>query len=352
LTRTSAPSRPSPREFSDGVYQAFEAAERAVGGAINRYYEIGGDVVRMRFAGPALVPVLTPAFEHLRIIGAPTDPLLTIHLWDTESTGIAMPFLDVWNDCTDRGVVRGFEDSGLSVTRLQMASVCGVLDASRGRATYWASSAEEMPSWERGAPLRAILHAWWRDRDGLLLHAGAVGEDGAGALLIGRGGSGKSTAALACLQAGMGYLSDDYCLLIQGPRVTVNSLYCSAKLHSEDMHRFPNLVPLISSADELGTEKAIYFLRREPESRIEMSAELRAILMPRVTGLKETRLIPASPIEAIKSLAPSAIFQLPDAGPTEFARIAEVVKQTPCYHLECGTDLRRIPDAVKEAIRR
>jgi hypothetical protein len=351
LTPASAPSRPSAREFTDGVNEALEAAEDSAG-AIDRYYQIGGEVVRMRFAGPALLPVLTPAFEHLEISTAPAEPQLTIHFWDAQSTGVGMPFLDVWNDCTDRGVVRGFEDSGLSVTRLQMAGVCGVLDASRGQATYWASSADEIPPWERGAPLRAILHAWWRDRGGLLLHAGAVAEEGGGALLIGKGGSGKSTAALACLRAGMEYLSDDYCLLIQGPRVTVNSLYCSAKLHADDMSRFPNLVPIISNADELGTEKAIYFLRRGPECRIETSADLRAILMPRVTGLKETRLTPASPIEAIKALAPSAIFQLPDAGPTEFARIAEVIKQTPCYHLECGTDLRRIPVGVKEAISR
>jgi len=351
LTPTSAPSRPSALEFAGGVYEAFQQAERSVGETIDRHYAIGGDVVRMRFAGRALIPMLSPAFEHLEL-GNPVEPALTIHIWDTASTGVGMPFLDIWNDCTDRGVVRGFEDSGLSVTRLQMASVCSLLDASRGRAIYWAQGAGEIPSWERGAPLRAVLHGWWRERDGLLLHAGAVGEDGSGALLVGKGGSGKSTTALACLRAGMEYLSDDYCLLTRSTGVRVHSLYCSAKLHSKDMRRFPNLVPLISNANELGTDKAIYFLRRGGDCRIESSVDLRAVLMPRVTGLEETRLRPASAIEAIRALAPSAIFQLPDAGPTEFARIAEVVKQTPCYHLECGTDVRLIPDAVKEAIGR
>lgn len=348
----STNSFPSNNEFVDGVYRAFAEAERVAGNTIVHDYLVGGRVIRLRFAGPSLVPVLKPALEHLEIAGGSTQPDLTIHLWDGESTGVGMPFLNVWNDCTDRGIIRGFEGSGLFVMRLQTSSVCSMLDASRKSAVHWAQSADDIPSWERGAPFRGLLHAWWRDLDGLLLHAGAVGEDGAGALLIGKGGSGKSTTALACMQSGMEYLSDDYCLLVQKPRLTVNSLYCSAKLHAEDMHRFPKLVPLVSNVHELGMDKALCFLRRGTECRIESSLDLRAILMPRVTGLEETRLVPASPLEALRSLAPSAIFQLPDAGPLEFARIGDIVKQVPCYWLECGTDLSRIPTSVREAIAR
>lgn len=337
--------RALPGEFVFAVRQAFAAAEQAAGGSVDLDYRIGDCVVRLRFAGSTLVPALSAPLAHLEATGC-AEADLTIHLWDTQSTGIGMPCLDVWNDCTERGAVRGFEGSGLSVTRLQMADVCSLLDAASGSAVYWAQSLGDIPAWERGAPFRAIFHAWWRNRGGLLLHAGAVGESGACALLIGRGGSGKSTTALACAQAGMQYLSDDYCLLIRRSTTIVNSLYCSAKLHAEDLHRFPSLAPLVSNFHELGAEKAICFLRHATGCRIGRSMDLRAILMPRVTGLPQTRLAPASPAEALQSLAPSAIFQLPEAGPLEFAGIAEIVKRAPCYWLECGTDIDRIPDSV------
>lgn len=339
-------AKPSTREFADRVSEASSAA-LDVAGAIHHDYSIGGRTVRLSFAGPALVPALTPSLEHLRISDS-SAPELTVRIWDSESTGVAMPYVQMWNDCTDRGAVRCFEGSGISATRLQTSAVCSLVDGDS--AVYWAASVDDVPFWESGAPFRALLHAWWRNHHGMLLHAGAVGTNGAGIMLIGKGGSGKSTTALACMTAGMQYISDDYCLVTQEPGLSVHSVYCSAKLRGQDGDRFPALAPLLSNASELGEEKAICFLASSDDFHLAKSLDLRAVLMPRVTGLRETRLTPASPIEALRSLAPSAIFQLPEAGPLEFTRIGQIVRQIPCFWLDCGTDLDLIPDVVKEAI--
>ena len=50
----------------------------------------------------------------------------------------------------------------------------------------------------------------------VLLHAAAVGDADGVVLLVGNGGSGKSTTSVVCSQAGLGFLADDFCLLEPG----------------------------------------------------------------------------------------------------------------------------------------
>ena len=340
---------PSSVEFVDSVFQAWTIAAQTCG-VFERDFVIGGHIVRLRFAGTSIISTVIPALAHLAIAPAVQTPDLTIHLWDTHSSGVNMPFLPLWNDCSERGSVRAFAQSSLSVTRLPAAGVFSLWDPARQLAIYWAPGATEIPSYERGAPFRGLLNAWWREHDGLLLHAGAVGNENGGALLVGKGGVGKSTTALACMQASMQYLSDDYCLLTHKSDSIVHSLYCTAKLHSTDVQRFPALLPLISNPEELGEEKALCFLRQESTCRLARKIPLQAILLPRISGRTESRFIPASPFSALQALAPSALMQLPDAGAQEFSHIREVVTRVPCYWLEVGTDLQQIPQAVMEGI--
>lgn len=346
---TSLDSSPSSAEFVNGVFQAWTMAAHTCG-TLDRDFVIGGRMIRLRFAGVALLPPLVSALAHLTAAPASTAPDLTIHLWDTLSSGVTMPFLPQWNDCSGRGAVRAFAQSSLSVTRLPAAGVFSMWDPERQLAVYWAHSAAEIPSYERGAPFRGLFHAWWREHDGLLLHAGAVGTEHGGALLVGKGGVGKSTTALACMEAGMHYLSDDYCLLTHRPDAVIHSLYCTAKLHGADVQRFPALLPSISNPEELGEEKALCFLHQQSRCQLTRHIPLQAILLPRITGRKDSRLSPASPIIALQALAPSALIQLPNAGAREFTHIREVVTRVPCYWLEVGTDLRQIPQWVMEAI--
>ncbi|MEI6211350.1 MAG: serine kinase [bacterium] len=350
MSKEAFTSVPSPVEFSGAMQQAWRQAALAAGDGVDRDYRIGGCVIRLRHAGPALIPALSSALAHLEQSPVEVTPDLTIHLWDTQSSGISLPYVSIWNDCTERGAVRAFAGSGLSATRLQAAGVCSLWDPERQLAFYWARSANDVPGYERGAPLRGLLHAWWRERHGLLLHAAAVGAGGAGALLVGRGGVGKSTSALACLAAGMQYVSDDYCLLKHYPDPMLHSLYSTAKLHASDLQLFPALRPLVANPGELGEEKALCFLHPQASLQIASQLRLTAILLPRVTGKRDTRLVPASGMDALCALAPSALMQLPDAGAAELTHLRQVVTRVPCYWLEAGTELPQIPAQVREAI--
>ncbi|OGQ81737.1 MAG: hypothetical protein A3F90_13355 [Deltaproteobacteria bacterium RIFCSPLOWO2_12_FULL_60_19] len=332
--------------FLETVSQTFQRAEAAAGEPIDRFYRIGGYIVRLRFASPALLPLITPALGHLAIPpGSPSA--LTVCLWDSASTGTKMPS-PPWStgDYIARGEVCGYSDRRIETAFHIGADALSILDKERDLAFFWVRDARRLPYYESGAPLRAILHWWMRDHGRQLVHAGAIGTSAGGVLLVGKGGSGKSTTTLACLGSKLLYVSDDYCLLAQEPSPHAYSLYNSAKLDAGGIRRFPHLAPAISNADRLRSEKALLFLRKLYPENIASGFPVRAILLPSITDNRETAWKPASAAAALKALAPSTLFQLSGAGDAAMAAMAAVVKQVPCYHLELGTDVGKMPDII------
>ena len=126
------------------------------------------------------------------------------------------------------GHVRGYNEGTIRTALGANIHTLSMLDKDRDLGFYWLHQACPLPPYERAAPLRAIFHWWFQDRGFHVLHAGAAGTDGGAVLLAGKGGAGKSTAALACLGAGLSYLGDDHCLVKQNQDPCVYSLYNSA----------------------------------------------------------------------------------------------------------------------------
>lgn len=311
-----------------------------------RDFVMAGFAVSIRFAGPALPPLLTPAFEHLKS-PSPRLPELTILAWDSRSTGVQMP-PPPWN--VDAYSVRG-EIEGLGSGRFRAAfqsdfGGLSVIDLERDLAVFWVPDARDLTSSERAAPFLRILHWWMAEKGRQVVHAAAVGNSTGVVILGGAGGSGKSGTALACLNAGLRYSADDYCLLDLGPPATAHSMYNSAKVHSKDLSRLPFLEPLVSNPRRDENEKALFFLHQHLPSQLPAPVALRAILLPTVTGGSSTRLRPATAAEVVRVLSPSTISQLPHAGEPTLRAIASLARQVPAYRLDLGPDVEQIPEVI------
>ncbi len=81
----------------------------------------------------------------------------------------------------------------------------------------------------------------------------------AGVLIAGRGGAGKSTTALACLNSKLAYVSDDHCLLATQPSPCAWSLYNTGKLDAESLRLLPHFSRYIHNAARSREEKALFF---------------------------------------------------------------------------------------------
>jgi hypothetical protein len=338
-------------QYFELVLDAFKHTQ-AISGRIDTQYQMGRFNVRLCFAGSALVPKLSPAFDHL-VVKQEYRPSLTINLWDSESTGTYLPEPlwemgermyqgEMWVADTER--YKYMYQPGEGYLRL--------LDLTRNEAILWTADASKIPYYETGAPLKMILNWWMGNRANQIIHAGAVGMNGSGVLLVGKGGSGKSTTALVCLDSGLDYLSDDYCMVANESVPYAYSLYCSGKINAEDFERFPNFMPALSNGEHLNSEKALFFFNKLFPQQLVRGFPIKAILIPKVTDRIETTLTMVSPAESYLAIAPSTIFQLRGIRQPMHEHIAGFVRKLPSYRLELGQEISKIPGVIQNCISR
>ena len=359
-TRPVDPGAADRAAFLDLLQQGFDRAVDAAG-AVTHTVAVAGTAVRLSFAGHALVPHILPALAHLQTDAA-LPPALTLCLWDSASTGTPLPLLanslvellrSRWYEQLEmRREVKGYNDGRIRTVFHLGPDILSVLDLERGLGVYWIQDAADIPYYERGYPLTALL-SWWIESQGCqLVHAAAVGYPWGGALLPGKGGSGKSTTTLACLDSDLGILGDDYCVLARRPAPRMVSLFNTSKLKGpEDVARFAQHRGMISNLAKLDSEKSLIFLHEHAPDRLLAECPLRVILLPRVTGQVDTVLRPASAGAALRFLAPSTMFQLPGDATHAFQEAVAVIRQLPVFELGLGTDLRQIPTAISQALR-
>jgi hypothetical protein len=330
--------------FFDDVLRSFASAAGARG-IVEQSYRIGGSGLRLRFAGAALVATISAALAH-RSVDEDCRPDLTVCIWDSASTGCRMPRASCLEEYSLRGEIAGLNTSRIYAVCERGYPSLTMFDSARRLALYWVPAVTALPEWVRGAPLRVLFHWWMGLRGAQLVHGAAVGTDGGGVLISARGGSGKSTAALACLGAGMQYAGDDYVVLALSPSPRVSGLYGTAKLAVSQLTAFPWLTESVEDPGGLPGEKALLFLDRRHARQLSDGFPLRAVLVPRVTGRPGTRLVETSPAAALAALAPTTILFHPRAGDQELRKLGQLVRALPTYVLECGTDLGQIPRVI------
>jgi len=334
-------------DFFERCYERFLKA-KASAGEINHFYRIGGTTVCLKFAGDNLVSHLTPALEHLRIQEC-DPPDVTLCIWDSNSTATEMvPPPCGWDCFTDRGDIWGFNSRRIKTAFHWIENSVNLMDLETNTGIYWVQTAETLPYWVHASPLRSLFH-WWMEKNGCqLLHASAVGTDEGAILIAGKGGIGKSTTALSCLQSGLFYLADDYLVVRLEPEPLVYSLYCTAKLNADHVANFPDLSRFVKNMEKLDQEKAVMFLHPHMGNQIVPEMPLKAIVTPRVTDTDNTSITPGERWAIQRAMSFTTMSQLPYVGHHTNDFISKLSSTLPIYGLELGRDLKKIPVAVSD----
>lgn len=336
---TARETSPDAAVYFEDVARAFDRAA-ARGGSNRRTLAIGGHEIELRFAGGPLLAHLEPALDHL-FLGSPSDrpASLRIDVFESDDSGEPLP-PPPWDRSTvpERGEVRLNEGDRWRLVYRPWVPLLQMADLERGRAILWTHARHSLMNLERGVVLRNIFNWWTAGRPLQLIHAAAVGTDDGGVLLTGRGGSGKSTSALACLGSPLRIAGDDFVLLEQGAPSRVHSIDGAVKVERKTPLR-------VSGLDEpaLPEDKHLLLLGRSHPGSLIRSFPLRAILLPRVTGRALTRIVPVGAGEALRAMAPSTLLELAGAYTADFRRLSGIARSVPCFTLEAGTDLTQIP---------
>ncbi|WP_155121496.1 hypothetical protein [Bryobacter aggregatus] len=273
---------------------------------------------------------------------------VSVTCFDSASTGVAM-HPPPWDQDSylANGAIRGWGQGRYRAHYIQSQHLLHLMDLESGCALYWTQNRKFVPWWEQTFPFRQLIH-WGMEKRALQpVHAGAVGFADGGVLLAGKSGSGKSTSTLSCLHSPLLYAGDDYVLLDhEGEEPWVHSLYATAKVVPDNLHRLPWLRDWVVNPEELGEQKAVVYVNEQAAERVSRGFPIRAILLPRVTGEKRTRIVPATAGEAMQALAPTSVFHLNGDSMGIMRKVSRVVRAVPAYWLEAGTELEQIPDAI------
>ena len=234
------------------------------------------------------------------------------------------------------GAVAGLSHGPVRATAAADDTSLMLWDAERRIACCWFAGVAGVTRWDRAAPLRTALHFALAGPRRQLVHGAVVGMGGRGVLLAGPGGSGKSTTTLACLQAGMQVVGDDYAAVdFQGPTRAWN-LFRSIKVGERE-----------AGVNGRDNRRTLILGEDLPGAATEM-LEVSAVLLPRVTRGPHSSVSPASPAEALRALAPSTLMQSPYEEEPSMGLLARLARAVPAYHLNLGAD-RGVP-AIRQVL--
>lgn len=358
---TAAPEESESTEDSSALMQRMRNAFReAVGGGTaevrDGLYTFAGRPVRLRVVGGRLAERTHRAFGHLKRTGeADGRPTLTIDLWDETETSILGPPAtgapDIERQWVACGGALAASPDGRYVSFRYQDSVT-VLDRHAQRMIGCRRGGSHMSTGEYSKPLLLLLSIWYYDRGVQLLHAGLIASNGAGVLLPGESGTGKSTTSLASLTQGLEYLGDDFIGLERAgnDEFCGHAVFNTVCIARENLGRFPDLRAHAVDDGFSQEDKPILFLSEIYPDRLRTTVPIRAIVLLRIRS-ERTEIRPARRAEALRAFAASTLHTVvPRPGREALEMLGAVVERVPAFWLLLGPELRDIAPSIERIV--
>ena len=212
-----------------------------------------------------------------------------------------------------------------------------ILDHQSREGLLWIGEEALLPAWEQGSPFKTLLNWFIAPSAFFMVHAGAVGSEAGGCLLVGQGGSGKSTTVAACFEAGMRVCGDDLILLEErAAGYRAYGLYDSVKLDPASSIRMPRSLASAPFTPCAGKRLVRYSDVRANGLTREMP--LRAVVRSVIAHRSGSVILPESPAAMLKALVPPTVFLLRGREEAAIPKLGRLVRALPCFRLELGSD--------------
>jgi len=329
-----------------------QARDRRPDEVVETWAILAGMSIRLQVVGRDLADALGMALHHLVVAGRGVGaPGLAIAAWDERVSGIAAPAdADLSRTTDEGGILLGSANDRLIGHIREGAEVW--LD--RDAPCVWGSALDgaDIGLQNHGKPFHVPLLVWLADRDVPVLHAALIAHDQAGLLLVGQGGTGKTTAAMACFLDGFDFLGDDYIALEESATGTYvgHSLYDSVWLTRDAEARLPSLARYAEPPASTGPLKRLVHAAAIRPEGIARAARIRGVVCTTLANGFASTISYTTGAKALLAMAPSSTLRLPVSGSRLMNRMAMLAENLPCYELRVGSDPSSLPDLLRDLL--
>lgn len=324
--------------FADAAFEAIGASDTQRVRHIHYFWEIGGITWGFSSSSPIFGRIIERGLGKgiRRIPDPPSADHFRIYCADSEGVGggARPPLFDESEQISPDPIRRLWLSAGIRIGHQVREDILTVVDLHRRRALVQVPNAAKLPYHEQAAPMRSLFQWLMASNRRSLIHGAVIGTPTGGVLLTGRGGSGKSSTALAGLGAGMHFAGDDYVLVDTDDIPCAYGLYATAKVERKDLELYTHLDAELHNPTGPPEEKGVLFLNREPPG-FRTGLRLQAIVLPRITR-EPMRLRPCSPAQALQALAPSTLLQMGGDRRQLFEDCTRLVRRLPAFVLHTG----------------
>ena len=245
---------------------------------------------------------------------------------------------------------RGYCDPPIYFHYEVSAHTLSAINMQQNRAYCVVHDMQTLPWWMAGSPLLVIIHVWLREKGLQLTHAAAIGNGQTSLLLVGKGGSGKSTSTLACLTEGSHYLGEDYCIIDSQQIPNVFSLYQSAKWEANTRALFPQYEHFITNPETANDGKALLYYQDIFPRQMQISAPIRAVLSLTIGKQNNPILQEYDSSSTLKDVVMSTLLQLPFYHPRTISILQNLVKRVKTYRLILGQDIKANTQTIQSLL--
>lgn len=339
-------------QFYKEAFQQTDKAFEAARDHVSYFIELAGIYIRLDFAGITLIPYILPAIEHLVVDGSTVGNTYILSIWDSESTGVHFPKSPCKIEAIQiRGELAGFLNDRFESAYFPHARMLSFMDHVKNHGVVCFVNPSEIPAFELSCPLRGIFSWILRRLNIVMVHAASVGTLNGSLLIGGNSGTGKSSTALRALIGGLNYFGDDICAIsINANLPKTHGIYCSGKIHSSDLDKFPALHASNYGHFEEEYDKEIFFFNRTFNSQLQKFGNLKAVIVPHQNPALEIGFEPLSRANALSIICSSSKLLLPDAGNEIYRVFTSVLRQVPCFRFNLGNDPTKLANSIENLL--
>ncbi len=185
------------------------------------------------------------------------------------------------------------------------------------------------------------------------LHAAGLVREGAGYLLLGDPGSGKSTITLSLVSQGWQYISDDALLLKSSAgRVEVLTFRKKFYLDTVLVNHYPEIAPYLGRSTYGDSNKRFLDVDLVYPDRFCPGGFPKVLIFTRIVPQLESKLVPVDQTSALMKLTKqsASIFFNRRTAQVHFEMLKQLVYQTDSYQLLAGRDLYEEPEKISEVL--